>query len=143
MIACPRLALALSGCVSTAIVALAGCSPGTPASPTGTPAPTTPAASTPAPGTTAASPVVASSPAVSGTPVPSAGASSSAPGTGRLTVTISGLPANAVLVFGGQPATFTVTLRNGSGSTYRDITPLVSIGHCSCSTSGASLAPAG
>jgi hypothetical protein len=27
---------------------------------------------------------------------------------------------------------FTVTLRNGTDSTYRDITPLVSIGHCTC-----------
>jgi len=124
-------------------VALAGCSPGTPASSAGTPAPATPAASTPAPGTAAASPVVAASPAASGTPAPSTGAPNSAPGTGRLTVTITGLPADPVLVFGGQPATFTVTLRNGSGSTYRDISPLVSIGHCSCSTSGASLAPAG
>jgi hypothetical protein len=60
-----------------------------------------------------------------------------------LTATISGIPAAPVLAFGGQPAKFTVTLHNGSGSTYRDITPLVSIGHCSCDPSAVSLAPAG
>jgi hypothetical protein len=48
-----------------------------------------------------------------------------------------------VLAFGGQSAKFTVTLRNGSASTYRDITPLLSIGHCSCNPSPVSLAPAG
>jgi hypothetical protein len=67
----------------------------------------------------------------------------SAPRTGWLTAEASGLPTDPVLVFGGEPATFTVTLRNGSDSTYRDISPLVSIGHCSCSTTGAALAPAG
>jgi hypothetical protein len=60
-----------------------------------------------------------------------------------LTVTITGLPADPVFVFGGQPETFRVTLRNGSASTYRDISALVAIGHCSCSTSGAELAPLG
>lgn len=142
MTAFSRLSFALSGCVCAATVALAGCSPSTPGSHVGNPAPATPSASTAAP-TAVASPAVTSSPAVSGTPAPSTGAPSSAPGTGRLTVTITGLPADPVLVFGGQPATFTVTLRNGSGSTYRDITPLVSIGHCSCSTSPAALAPLG
>lgn len=79
------------------------------------------------------------SPAVSSTPAPVTGAS----GTGRLTVAISSVAADPALIFGGQPLTFTVTLRNGSGSTYRDISPLVSIGHCSCSTSPVSLAPRG
>jgi hypothetical protein len=66
-----------------------------------------------------------------------------ASGTGRLTVAISGVAADPALTFGGQPLTFTVTLQNGSGSTYRDIGPLVSIGHCTCSTSPAALAPRG
>jgi hypothetical protein len=133
----PRLPFAPSGCVCTAILALAGCSPSASGSHVANTAPTTPAASTLAQGT------APSSPAVSSTPAPSTGAPNSAPGIGRLTVTITGLPADPVLVFDGQPATFTVTLRNGSGSTYRDITPLVSIGHCSCSTSPAALAPLG
>jgi hypothetical protein len=62
-----------------------------------------------------------------------------------LTATISGLPAAPVLAFGGQPAKFTVTLHNGSGSTYRNIIPLLSIGHCSCDLIGGGwgLAPAG
>lgn len=137
MITLSRLPFTLSSGVCTAILALAGCSSSTPGSHVGNSAPTTPSASTPAPST------AGSSPAVSSTLAPSTAAPSSAPGTGRLTVTVSGLPANPVLVFGGQPAKFTVTLRNGSGSTYRDITPLVSIGHCTCSTSGAELAPAG
>jgi hypothetical protein len=83
------------------------------------------------------------------TAAPSASTGATAPsvapsaGTGVLTAAISGLPAAPVLAFGGPPAQFTVTLRNGSGSTYRDITPLVSIGHCSCSTSPAAVAPAG
>jgi len=100
-----------------------------------------PAASTKQP--TAPSSAVATSaspsPAVSSTPAPVTGAS----GTGRLTVAISSVAADPALIFGGQPLTFTVTLQNGSGSTYRDISPLVSIGHCSCSTSGAELAPRG
>ena len=54
--------------------------------------------------------------------------------------TVSDLPTDPVLVFGGQPAKFTVTLRNGSDGTYRDISPLVSIGHCSCRNTGAALA---
>lgn len=137
MITFSRLSFALSGCVCAAIVALAGCSPSTPGSHVGNRAPATPSASTAAPSTAPASAVV------SGTLAPSTGAPSSAPGTGRLTVTVTGLPADPVLVFGGQPAKFTVTLRNGSGSTYRDITPLVSIGHCTCSTSPAGLAPLG
>jgi hypothetical protein len=66
-----------------------------------------------------------------------------ASGTGRLTAAISSVAADPALIFGGQPLTFTVRLQNGSGSTYRDISPLVSIGHCSCSTSGAELAPRG
>jgi hypothetical protein len=78
--------------------------------------------------------------ATSASPTP---AVTGASGTGKLTVAISSVAADPALTFGGQPLTFTVTLQNGSGSTYRDISPLVSIGHCSCSTSGAELAPRG
>jgi hypothetical protein len=63
--------------------------------------------------------------------------------SGRLTVAISSVAADPALIFGGQPLTFTITLQNGSGSTYRDISPLVSIGHCSCNPSPVSLAPRG
>lgn len=97
------------------------------------PAGTSPAASARQP--TAPSSVVATKAPVSSTPAAS--------GAGRLTVAISSAAANPALIFGGQPLTFTVTLQNESGSTYRDISPWVSIGHCSCSTSGAELAPRG
>jgi len=103
------------------------------ASPSGS----SPAASSKQPN--ASSSVVATNAPVSSTPAPVTGAS----GTGGLTVAISSVAANPALIFGGQPLKFTVTLRNGSGSTYRDISPWVSIGHCSCSTSGAELAPRG
>jgi len=82
----------------------------------------------------------ASAVAASASPTP---AVTGASGTGRLTAAISSVAPAPALTFGEQPLTFTVTLQNGSSSTYRDISPLVSIGHCSCSTSGAELAPRG
>lgn len=112
-----RLAVAVSGSVCAALVALAGCSasaPGSPAAP----------ASTPAPAATG-------SPAA--TPAPS----------GYLTVTIGGLPSHPVLVFGGAALQFTVTLRNAANQPYRNITPLVSIGHSTAGTGPVRIAPAG
>jgi hypothetical protein len=41
------------------------------------------------------------------------------------------------------PLQFTVTVRNATARPYRDITPLVSIGHCTCSNSPAAPAPDG
>ena len=156
MIATSRIALVLTGSVCTAVVALAGCSSGTPAAPAVNPAPAAPSASTAAPSASTAAPSASTAAPTASTAapsastvVPSASAVAAAPsvvpsaGAGVLTAAISGLPAAPVLAFGGQSAKFTVTLRNGSGSTYRDITPLVSIGHCSCSTSPAAVAPAG
>lgn len=145
MIAPSRLALALTGSVCTAVVALAGCSSATPAAGAAyTPVPTAPSASTAAPSASTAATVSSTATASSvASTAPSAAATAPSAGTGKLTATISSVPAAPVLAFGGQPAKFTVTVRNGSGSTYRDITPLVSIGHCSCNTSPASPAPAG
>lgn len=149
MIAPSRRALVLTGSVCTAVVAVAGCSSGAPAGPAANPALAAPSASTAAPSPSTAAPSASSAAPSVGTAAPSASTAATAAsvspsaGTGGLTAAISSLPAAPVLAFGGQPAKFTVTLRNGSGSTYRDITPLVSIGHCSCSTSPAAVAPAG
>jgi hypothetical protein len=129
MIAASRLTLALTVSVWTAAVALTGCSSATPAPTAPSSSSAAPSPRTPAPGTGASGSATA--------------AGTSASGSGALTATISGLPAAPVLAFGGQSAKFTVTLRNGSDSTYRDITPLLSIGHCSCNPSPVSLAPAG
>ena len=139
MITASRPAFVLTGSVCIAVMALAGCSSGTPAAPVVSPA--APSGSTAAPSVSNAAPSASTvAPVDSTAAAPSVAPSAS---TGVLTAAISGLPAAPVLTFGGQSAKFTVTLRNGSGSTYRDITPLVSIGHCSCNTSPASPAPAG
>jgi hypothetical protein len=128
-----RLAIAVSGSVCTVLLALTGCAASTPSSPGGTPARA-------APSTSATSPRATSSAATAS----SAAASPTAPtGTGYLTVTVGGLPSSPALTFGGPPMEFSVTLRNGTNHTYSDITPLVSIGHCTCSTSPARMAPMG
>ena len=121
-----HIAVVVSGSVCAACLALAGCAAG---SSTG-PAATGPAATGPA----------ATGPALSS---PSTPAASSPARTGYLTVTISGLPSHPTLAFGGAPLEFTVTLRNATDQSYRDITPLVSIGHSTASTSPARMAPAG
>lgn len=114
----PRLAVAVSGSACAVLAALAGCSAGTPGSP---------ATSVPATSASAAT----GSPAV--TPAPS----------GYLTVTIGGLPSHPALVFGGAPLRFTVTLRNATNDPYRNIIPLVSIGHSTANTGPVSIGPAG
>jgi hypothetical protein len=60
-----------------------------------------------------------------------------------LNVSITGLPANPSLTYGGPPLRFTVTLRNGTARRYRNILPIVSMGHCSCSPDEAQMAPTG
>jgi hypothetical protein len=135
-----RLAAAVSGSACAAAFALAGCAASTPSSPatsapatsapavTATPAPATPAPATPAPATPAAT----TSPR---------GPAATAPG--YLTVTIGGLPTHPTLAFGGEPLQFTVTLRNATDHPYRDITPLVSIGHSTANTSPVEIGPQG
>ena len=131
------LALSASGCA--AVLVLAGCSFRTPHAHAGNSAPSTPSSSAAA--TSSSAPrAAAGGKGASGSAEPSTAMTTSAPRTGWLTDKVSGLPTDPVLVFGGQPAKSTVTLRNGSDSTYRDISPLVSIGHCSCRNTGAALA---
>jgi len=60
-----------------------------------------------------------------------------------IALSIIGLPARRYLVPGGRPLTFTVALRNTSRRAYRDITLVVSMGHCACTDTPLSLAPAG
>jgi hypothetical protein len=134
-----RLTLAVTGSICTAVIVLAGCSSGTPAAPAGNPAPAASSTSAAAPSASTPAPVAGTGSATA----PSASASPAGPG--KLTVTVGGgLAGDPTLDFGGQPTQFTVTLRNGSGRTYRNITPLLSIEHCSCNaSSGAAPAPAG
>jgi hypothetical protein len=61
----------------------------------------------------------------------------------QLGVTITGLPANASLSYGGRPIQFTVTVRNASAHWYRNILPIVALGHCTCSPFEAQQAPGG
>ena len=125
-----RLVLAVSGSVCAALIALSGCSAGTPRSPAATPTATA----------RPSSPVISStvtSPAATGPP------SAASPRAGSLTVNISGLPSHPALALGRAPLQFTVTVRNATARTYRDITPLVSIGHCTCNNSPAAPAPDG
>jgi hypothetical protein len=108
---------------------LAGCSSGTLAASAGNPAPAAPSAGTPAPSASTPAPVAATATATATAP-----ASTATPG--KLTVTVGGgLTGDPTLDWGAQPTQFTVTLRNGSGSTYRNITPLLSIEHCTCNAS--------
>jgi hypothetical protein len=58
-------------------------------------------------------------------------------------VAITGLPSTPTLAVGGAALEFTVTISNVSGQTYTNITPLVSLGHCSCTGGMTSPAPAG
>ena len=62
----------------------------------------------------------------------------SAPG-----VSITGLPVNASLRYGARPVQFAVTIRNGTAHRYRNILPIVSLGHCTCSPYEAQQAPGG
>lgn len=133
-----RLAIAVFGSACAALIVLPGCSASTPKSPAATPTATAspPATSAAATSPSATSPS-ATSPQVTSIP------SSATPGSGSLTVTITGLPGHPALAPGGAPLQFTVTLRNATDHTYRNITPLVSIGHCTCNSSPAEMAPFG
>jgi hypothetical protein len=77
-------------------------------------------------------------------PTPTVSPSSSAPPlSGILTVSVSGLPADASLSYGGPPIQFTVTVSNGTATTYQDILLIVSLGHCTCSHYPSEMAPSG
>ena len=123
-------ALSASAVAVSALLALAGCSPSTSAA-AGSPVPKASVATTPAPSADASS-AVASSTSAPATPA----ASTSPAAPGKLTVTVGGgLSGDPTLDFGGQPAQFTVTLRNGTDETYTSVTPLISVEHCTCNAS--------
>jgi hypothetical protein len=123
-------ALAITGCgsahgtgggasASPGAAARSSAPPAPPATPTVNPGgPISPAAAVTAPGTAAA-------------------------GARPVQVVISGLPGKPTLTPGGPALTFTVTLHNVSGSAYRDITPVVSMGHCACTGGPIAMAPQG
>ncbi len=134
---------ALTAPAAAAFLALSACSPtAAPAAPGAAASSTAPAATTSAPA--AGGPVT--SPTATG-PTAGAGAPTSVNSptgsAGSVTAVISGLGAHPVLTPGGAALVFEVSVHNGSGQTYQDIQPLVSMGHCSCSPGGASMMPSG
>jgi len=122
-----RAAAAFASFCALAFV-VAGCSSGGTASQAGTQA--TSAASSPA----ATSAV---------TVVPAATSGAATASHAGLTVSITGLPSRPALSPGGAALEFTVNVKNGTGRTYRDITPVVAIEHCTCLGAAAQPAPAG
>lgn len=81
-------------------------------------------------------PATTSTPASAGSPTstPASAASPTPSRSGVLTVSFSGLAGHPSLSYGGPPVQFTVTLSNGTPSTYRNVTPLVYLGPCTCVT---------
>ncbi len=141
MTAAAMTVIALTGC-SPRSLATAGAAAARPATTSARPAravstpppavPSTPPPSTPPPSTPPASTPPANSAAPS-TPPPSS--------PGALTASITILDPAAGLVPGGQPVRFEVTVTNNSRQAYSNILPLVSLGHCTCTSS--SLFPKG
>jgi hypothetical protein len=115
--------IVLTGCSSSAPTSAAGTTVGTTASPTATTSPVATSAAT----------VVA----------PATGSRSSKSERTGVTVTITGLPDHPALALGGAPLQFTVNISNGTSRKYDDVTPVVAMAHCTCSSSPVSLAPAG
>lgn len=60
-----------------------------------------------------------------------------------IALSITRLPARRQLAPGGRALTFTVGLRNTSRRAYHDISLVISMGHCACTDTPLSLAPAG
>ncbi|HYZ57508.1 MAG TPA: hypothetical protein VE733_28960 [Streptosporangiaceae bacterium] len=127
-----RLTALAFGSVCAGAIALTGCSSSGDSAPSGTPAKTSPAAVASVAATGSALPSPAPS---SPSPVPSPG--------GALAVSITGLPTQPVLSLGGAPLEFTVSLHNSTTGTYDNITPVVSLAHCTCNSSPVEMAPGG
>jgi hypothetical protein len=127
---------AVSGCSSLALGAHGTPSgQATPRTQLTSPGQPTPAATTPAPAATvAASPAPAASGSAQ-TPPPAP------PLPTGLTTKITILGTRTGLVPGGKPVRFLVTVTNSSTHPYGNILPLVSLGHCTCTSN--SLFPAG
>jgi hypothetical protein len=123
-----RRAAVAFGSFCALAIAVAGCSSGG----TGPQAGTTATSSTTGPAATSAATVVA---------VPTSRSTTSS--RDGLTVSITGLPSRPTLAPGGQALEFTVNIRNGTSRTYRDITPVIAIEHCTCVSTAAHPAPDG
>ncbi|MGE5135795.1 MAG: hypothetical protein ACM32E_23155 [Gemmatimonadota bacterium] len=120
-LAVPAAALAVAGCGS--VHGGGSSTSSAPAAPASKAAPVSPSVN---PG----GPI---SPSVAGTPS----------GGKPVAVVISGLPGQPALTPGGPALTFMVTLQNHSGTAYHDVTPVVSMGHCTCTGTPIALAPEG
>jgi hypothetical protein len=131
-----RLAAAAFGSLVAGTLVLAGCSSGGSGSAAGAKAPAMTSAGTP--GT--ASPVATSAATVA--PAATGSRSSKSAATG-ITVTVSGLPDQPTLAIGGSPLQFTVNITNGTSHSYDDVTPVIAMAHCTCSSSPIGRAPAG
>ena len=123
-----RRAAAAFGSFCALAFVVAGCSSGGIASQAGTQAP-----------------AAATSPAATSavTVVPAATSGAATASHAGLTVSITGLPSRPALAPGGAALEFTVNIKDGTGRTYRDITPVVAIEHCTCLGAAAQSAPAG
>jgi hypothetical protein len=125
-----RAVAALASFCALAIV-VGGCSSGGTGSQAGTAATSATSA--------AAGPAATSAATV----MPASTSGSATSSRGGLTVSITGLPARAALTPGGPALEFTVNIKNGTSRTYRDITPVVAVEHCTCVNTTAQSAPAG
>lgn len=123
-----RRAFAAFGTFCAAAIALAGCSSGG-------------AGSQPGASTSATANGGAASPVVTEMPTSTSGAT--ATGNSGLTVTVTGLPAKPVLTPGGPALQFTVDIKNGTHRTFREVTPVVAMEHCTCINTAAQPAPKG
>jgi hypothetical protein len=74
-------------------------------------------------------------------PVPVTSYTGYAPPYNAVTTTLSGLAANTTLAFPMQWANFTVTLRNTSSFSFKNIEPLLVLGTCTCNPKGHDIAP--
>ena len=123
-----RHAAAALGSFCVLAIVVAGCSSGGTGSQAGTAA--TSATSGPAATSTA-------------TVMPASTSGSATSSRGGLIVSITGLPSRPALAPGGPALEFTVNIRNGTSRTYRDITPVVAMEHCTCISTATRSAPAG
>lgn len=141
-----RLAIAAALALA-ALAAVTGCSSSPPAAPSAQATPIAPAATTAGASHTAGQggpAVAAATPSPSPTPTspaPSAPATPVAQPPGPLTAKITILDTETGLVPGGSAVRFMVTVTNASSQTYSNVLPLVSLGHCACTSN--TLFPAG
>ncbi|HTV99938.1 MAG TPA: hypothetical protein VMF87_06530 [Streptosporangiaceae bacterium] len=132
---------------AAAIAAVTGCSSHGSPNALITPPPATTSPSQPAGAATAPAPAatVAASPAPAATSSPQTQSPQNPPPApplpAGLTTKITILGTSTGLVPGGKAVKFTVTVTNSSTHPYGNILPLVSLGHCSCTSN--SLFPAG